>query len=123
MAATYIISLQIGYGERVQGLAIGRQHPITIYDLQVELQQHFNIPILEQNLSYNGMPLSHLPPDTSLATIGIVNNSFISLWSRNNMYGNQQQQLAAFYSPRQQGTSGYYEDGSQSLRSSAASSR
>ncbi|CAF3553054.1 unnamed protein product [Adineta steineri] len=128
--ATYIISLQIGLGDRIQGLAIGRSHPITLYDLQVELQQHFNVPVLQQNLSFNGMPLMHLPPDTSLQTIGITNNAFISLWYRNNIYIDQQQ-IADYFTPRQQQnadyitprqqemSSYYYDDGSQSLRSSS----
>jgi hypothetical protein len=122
VAATYIINLQIGFGDRVEGLAIGRQHPLTLYDLQVELQQHYNIPILEQKISFNGMPLTHLPPDTSLDIIGIINNSFISLWYRNNLY-DYQLQSNGYFSPRQQGISSYYEDGYQSLRSGDTSSR
>ncbi|CAF1579535.1 unnamed protein product [Adineta ricciae] len=126
--ATYITSLQIGLGDRVQGLAIGRQHPITIYDLQVELQQHFNIPILEQNISFNGMPLLHLPPDTSLETIGIFSNSFISLWPKSTMTMNQQQFTSQF-TPRQQASSSsssssyYYAGGSQPLYGDDMSSR
>ncbi|CAF0946446.1 unnamed protein product [Adineta ricciae] len=118
--ATYITSLQIGLGDRVQGLAIGRQHPITIYDLQVELQQHFNIPILEQNISFNGMPLLHLPPDTSLETIGIFSNSFISLWPKSTVTLNQQQ-----FTPRQQASSSsyYYAGGSHPLYGDDMSSR
>jgi hypothetical protein len=114
-ATTCIINLQIGFGDRVEGLVIGRPHAITIYDLQVELQQRFNIPVLEQNVSYNGMPLTQFPPDSSLETIGIVNNSFISLWYKNIVHNNQQPSID-YYSPRQQVPYSHYSDGSQSSR-------
>jgi hypothetical protein len=125
VAATYVINLQIGFGDRVEGLVIGRPHPITIYDLQVELQHHFNIPVLEQSVSYNGMPLTHFPPDSSLDTIGIVNNSFVSLWYKNLASNNnqQQQQTNNYYSPRQPITYSYYSDGSLSTRGSDSSTR
>ncbi len=118
VAATYVINLQIGFGDRIEGLVIGRPHPITIYDLQVELQHHFNIPVLDQNVLYNGMPLTQFPPDSSLETIGIMNNSFISLWYKNITYHHQQQQQQQqshdYYSPRQPVPYPYYSDGSQS---------
>lgn len=101
VAATYVITLQIGFGERVEGLVIGRPHPITVYDLQVELQQRFNIPLLEQNVSYNGMSLIQFPPDIALDAVGIVNNSFISLWYKSNVPQNSQL-YNAYYSPSQQ---------------------
>jgi hypothetical protein len=123
VAATYVINLQIGFGDRVEGLVIGRPHPITIYDLQVELQHHFNVPVLEQNVSYNGMPLTQFPPDSSLDTIGIVNNSFVSLWYKNIGYNNQQQQTNDYYSPRQPIPYSYYSDGSLSTRGSDTSAR
>ncbi|UJR35185.1 hypothetical protein I4U23_027952 [Adineta vaga] len=104
-ATTFLHNLQIGIGDRVEGLVIGRPYPSTIYDLQIELQQRFNIPIQEQNLSYNGTLLTQYPPDTSLDSIGIVNNSFISLWVRNSSSNNPQQQ---------QISGSYYGDGSQS---------
>jgi hypothetical protein len=122
-AGTFVLNLQVGYGDRAEGLVIGRPHPITIYDLQVELQQRFNIPILEQSVSYNGMPLTQFPPDTSLDTLGILNNSFISLWYRNIVYNNQQQQSNDYYSPRQPISYSYYNDGSQSPRGSDTSTR
>ena len=112
----HVINLQIGFGDRVEGLVVGRPHPITIYDLQVELQQRFNIPVLEQNVSYNGMALTQFPPDSSLDTIGIINNSFISLWYKNLGYNQQQQQIIDYYSPRQQVPISYYSDGSISSR-------
>jgi hypothetical protein len=115
-ATNYVINLQIGFGDRVEGLVVGRPHPITIYDLQVELQQRFNIPVLEQNVSYNGMALTQFPPDSSLDTIGIINNSFISLWYKNSGYNQQQQQIIDYYSPRQQVPISYYSDGSISSR-------
>lgn len=109
VAPTFVLNLQIGFGDRLEGLVIGRPHPITIYDLQVELQQRFNIPVLEQNVSHNGMPLTQFPPDASLDTLGILNNSFISLWYRNQATNNQQQQQQQppppsndYYSSRQQ---------------------
>jgi len=123
VAATYVINLQIGFGDRVEGLVIGRPHPITIYDLQVELQHHFNVPVLEQNVSYNGMPLTQFPPDSSLDTIGIVNNSFVSLWYKNIGYNNPQQQTNDYYSPRQPISYSYYSDGSLSTRGSDTSAR
>jgi hypothetical protein len=122
VAATYVINLQIGIGDRVEGLVVGRPHPIAIYDLQVELQQRFNIPVLEQNVSYNGMTLTQFPPDASLDTIGIVNNSFISLWYRNMVFSNQQQSND-YYSARQQVPVSYYGDGSRSPGGSDMSSR
>jgi hypothetical protein len=112
VAATYVINLQIGYGDRVEGLVIGRPHPITIYDLQMELQQRFSIPVLDQNVSYNGMPLIQFPPDSLLETIGIVNNSFISLWYKNVIHINQQQQQPPsndYYSSTQSMSYPYYE--------------
>ena len=107
VAPTFVLNLQIGFGDRLEGLVIGRPHPISIYDLQVELQQRFNIPVLEQNVSYNGMPLTQFPPDASLDTLGIVNNSFISLWYRSPTQNNQQQQQQPppqndFYTGKQQ---------------------
>ena len=90
VASTFVLNLQIGFGDRLEGLIVGRPHPITIYDLQIELQQRFSISVMEQNVSYNGIPLTQYPPETTLDTIGIVNNSFISLWYRNS--GQQQQQ-------------------------------
>jgi hypothetical protein len=111
VAATYVINLQSGFGDRVEGLVIGRLHPITIYDLQVELQQRFNIPVLEQNVSYNGMSLTQFPPDSLLDTIGIVNNSFISLWYKNVVYINPKQSND-YYSPRQSVSYSYHSDGS-----------
>lgn len=97
MAATYVVNLQVGFGDRVEGLVIGRPHPITVYDLQTELQQRFNIPILDQNVSYNGMPLGQFPPDSSLETLGIVNNSFISLWYKNVNYNQSQSMPLSSY--------------------------
>jgi hypothetical protein len=127
VAATYVVNLQIGFGDRLDGLVVGRPHPITVYDLQVELQQRFNIPVLEQNVSYNGMPLTQFPPDASLDTLGIVNNSFISLWYRNAANSNQQQQQqqqqqppSDYYSTKQQQQAPppatFYADDSQSPR-------
>ena len=101
VASTFVLNLQIGFGDRLEGLIVGRPHPITIYDLQIELQQRFSISVMEQNVSYNGIPLTQYPPETTLDTIGIVNNSFISLWYRNS--GQQQQQPPQeYYQPRQQ---------------------
>lgn len=114
MAATYVLNLQIGFGDRVEGLVVGRPHPITIYDLQMELQQRFNIPVLEQNISYNGMPLTQFPPDSSLDTMGIVNNSFISLWYKTVIYTNPQPLMNEYYSPRQPVSYSYYSEGSRS---------
>jgi hypothetical protein len=120
MAATSVLNLQIGFGDRLEGLVIGRPHPITVYDLQVELQQRFNIPILEQTISHNGMPLTQYPPDAPLDSLGIVNNSFISLWYKNSAPNNQQQQPPPpsndYYPPRQQPPPSLYTDGSQSPR-------
>ncbi|CAF1156405.1 unnamed protein product [Adineta ricciae] len=99
-ATTFLHNLQIGMGDRVEGLVIGRPYPSTIYDLQIELQQRFNIPIHEQNLSYNGTLLTQYPPDTPLDSIGIVNNSFVSLWVRNSV-------------PNIQPQAQYYADGPQ----------
>ncbi|CAF3375578.1 unnamed protein product [Rotaria sp. Silwood1] len=122
VAASYVINLQIGFGDRVEGLVIGRPHPVTVYDLQVELQQRFNIPLLEQNVSYNGMSLTQFPPDISLDAIGIVNNSFVSLWYKN--FVPQNQQLSNdYYSPRQQVQMPYSNDGSQTARSDMSSRR
>ena len=104
-ATTFLTNLQIGIGDRVEGLVIGRPHPTTIYDLQIELQQRFNIPTPEQNLSYNGTLLTQYPPDTPLDTVGIVNNSFISLWPKSLPSNTQQQQ---------QPPASYYGDTSQS---------
>jgi hypothetical protein len=119
-AGTFVANLQIGFGDRHEGLVVGRPHPITVYDLQVELQQRFNIPVLEQNVSYNGMPLTQFPPDAALDTIGIVNNSFISLWYKSSGQNNQQQQQQQppndYYSARQQVPPSLYGDGSQSPR-------
>ncbi|CAF0879530.1 unnamed protein product [Rotaria sp. Silwood1] len=121
VAPTFVLNLQIGLGDRVEGLAIGRPHPITLYDLQVELQQRFNIPILDQNITYNGMPLTQYPPDAPLDSLGVVNNAFISLWYRGPGSNNQQQQQQQpqpppneYYSTRQQAPSSFYGDGSQS---------
>ncbi len=124
VASTYVLNLQIGFGDRLEGLVIGRPHPITVYDLQVELQQRFNIPVLDQNVAHNGMPLTQFPPDASLDTLGILNNSFISLWYRNPAPNHQQQQQQQqlqqppndYYSARQQVPPTFYGDGSQSPR-------
>ncbi len=124
-AATFVLNLQVGYGDRAEGLVIGRPHPITIYDLQVELQQRFNIPILEQSVSYNGMLLTQFPPDATLDTLGIHNNSFVSLWYRNAASNNHQQQQQPppneYYSTRQPPPPppSFYGDGSQSPRGGA----
>ena len=99
-ATTFLHNLQIGMGDRVEGIVIGRPYPSTIYDLQIELQQRFNIPIHEQNLSYNGTLLTQYPPDTPLDSIGIVNNSFVSLWVRSSV-------------PNIQPPTQYYADGPQ----------
>jgi hypothetical protein len=115
-AASFVTNLQVGFGDRHEGLVIGRPHPITVYDLQVELQQRFNIPVLEQNVAYNGMPLTHFPPDASLDTVGIGNNSFISLWYKNAGPNNlQQQQLQQPLPPPPPPPAQFY-DGSQSPR-------
>jgi hypothetical protein len=119
VASTYVLNLQIGFGDRLEGLVIGRPHPITVYDLQVELQQRFNIPVLDQNVAHIGMPLTQFPPDASLDSLGILNNSFISLWYRNPASNNQQQQQQQhpneYYQTRQQPPPQFY-DGSQSPR-------
>ncbi|CAF3838511.1 unnamed protein product [Rotaria sordida] len=123
VAPSFVLNLQIGIGDRIEGLAIGRPHPITLYDLQVELQQRFNIPILDQNVAYNGMPLTQYPPDAPLDSLGVVNNSFISLWYKGSGSNNQQQQQQQqppppppneYYSARQQAPPSFYGDGSQS---------
>ncbi len=119
-AGTFVLNLQVGFGDRHEGLVIGRPHPITVYDLHVELQQRFNIPINEQNVSYNGMPLAQIPPDATLDTLGIVNNSFVSLWYKNSGPNNQQQPPAPneYYPTRQPPPAlpAFYGDGSQSPR-------
>jgi len=123
-AGTFVLNLQVGFGDRHEGLVIGRPHPITVYDLHVELQQRFNIPINEQNVSYNGMPLAQIPPDATLDTLGIVNNSFVSLWYKNSGPNNQQQQQPLppapndYYPTRQPPPPlpAFYGDGSQSPR-------
>ncbi|CAF2536498.1 unnamed protein product [Rotaria sp. Silwood2] len=129
VAPTFVLNLQIGIGDRVEGLAIGRPHPITVYDLQFELQQRFNTPILDQNVTFNGMPLTQYPPDAPLDSLGVVNNSFIALWYRGPGSNNQQQQQQQqqqppppppneYYSARQQPPPSFYGDGSQSTRGS-----
>lgn len=117
-ASSFILNLQIGFGDRVDGLAIGRPHPISIYDLQTELQQRYNIPILEQNVSYNGMPLTQLPPDASLETVGIGNNSFISLWYRPppSQFQQQQPMMNDYNSSRQGPPQSVYPDSFPMLR-------
>jgi hypothetical protein len=62
------------------------------------------------------MSLAQFPPDSLLDTIGIVNNSFISLWYKNVVYTNQQQQQPPndYYSPRQPISYSYYNEGSRS---------
>ncbi|CAM4857765.1 unnamed protein product [Rotaria socialis] len=123
VTANHVVNLQIGFGDRVEGLVVGRPHPITAYDLQIELQQRFNIPLLEQNVSYNGMSLTQFPPDISLDAIGIVNNSFISLWYKNAVHHNPQQPSNDYHSPGQQAPGLYSSDGSVTVRSSENSSR
>ncbi|CAF1953415.1 unnamed protein product [Rotaria magnacalcarata] len=115
VAPAFILSLQINFVDRAEGLVVGRPHPITIYDLQFELQQRFNVPILDQNLAYNGMPLAQYPPDAPLDTLGIGNNSLISLWYRGQPSNNQQQQAPPneYYSARPQVPPTFYGDGSQ----------
>jgi len=105
VATNFLLNLQVGIGDRVEGLVIGRPRPTTIYDLQIELQQRFNIPIPDQNISYNGTLLTQYPPDTPLDTIGIVNNAFVSLWYRSPAAINQQQPPAALYGDGSQLTS------------------
>lgn len=117
VAATFVVNLQIGFGDRVEGLIVGRPHPITVYDVQQELQQRFNIPILEQNVSFNGMPLGQFPPDTVIDTLGIINNSFLSLWYKTGTQNNQyQQQSTDYYSSGQAAPISYYNDGAQVIR-------
>ena len=110
MAATYVVNLQVGFGERIEGLVVGRSHPITVYDLQVELQSRFNIPVLDQNASYNGMSLGQFPPDCLIETLGIANNSFISLWYKQNASFTSQQPTTDYYSPRTPMPVTYYND-------------
>lgn len=99
-------------GDRTEGLVVGRPHPITVYDLQFELQQRFNIPILDQNLTFNGMPLGQYPPDAPLDSLGIGNNSLISLWYKGQPMRND------YYQTRQQAPQAMYGDGSQLPRDS-----
>lgn len=78
---------------------------------------------MEQNVSYNGMPLTQFPPDATLDTLGIVNNSFVSLWYKNSGQNQQQQQQQPpqdYYQPRQQPPSSFYPDDSQSPRGGGA---
>lgn len=87
----------------------------------MELQQRFSIPVMEQNVSYNGIPLLQFPPDATLDTLGIVNNSFISLWYKNSGQSNQQPPPPPsqdYYQPRQQQQPppSSYQDDSQSPR-------
>ena len=119
VAPSFLLNLQIGFGDRLEGMIIGRPHPITIYDLQVELQQRFNIPVLEQNVSYNGMPLTQFPPDAALESLGILNNSFISLWYKSAQQPAPQPsgQMNDYYSGRQaQPPGSMYGEGSQTSR-------
>ncbi|CAF0789318.1 unnamed protein product, partial [Didymodactylos carnosus] len=86
----------------------------------MELQQRFNIPVLDQNVGYNGISLTQFPPDAPLESVGIVNNSFISLWYKNvNQNSGQLQQQNDMFTPRQQ----YGGDGSQSPRQGQLSPR
>ena len=118
-----MINLLIGFGDRIEPIVIGRPHPITIYDLQVELQQRFNIPLLEQIVYHDRSSLTQYSPNLSLDAIGIRDNSFISLWSKN--FGqNYQYQSNDYYSPRQQAPLVPYSvDGSQTVRSNELSPR
>lgn len=68
------------------------------------------------------MPLTQFPPDISLDAVGIVNNSFISLWYKNSMHQNPQLSND-YYAPRQQAPVAYYNDGSQTVRSNDTSPR
>ena len=128
VAPSFLLNLQVGFGDRLEGMIIGRPHPITIYDLQMELQQRFNIPVLEQNVSYNGMPLTQFPPDASVDSLGIVNNSFVSLWYKNaptqNLPPAQPAPMNDFHSNRQAPPlppPSMYGEGSQSSRGNDAS--
>jgi len=126
VASSFLLNLQIGFGDRLEGMIVGRPHPITVYDLQVELQQRFNIPVLDQNVSYNGMSLTQFPPDAALESLGIVNNSFVSLWYKTQQQQpppppppqqQQQQQHNDYYSSRQaQPPASMYGDMSQTSR-------
>lgn len=123
MVPSFVVNLQVGFGDRMEGLIVGRPHPISVYDLQMELQQRFNIPVLEQNVSYNGMPLTQFPPDASLETLGIVNNSFISLWYRNTQPPPPPQQPPTndYYSGRQQAPPAFYPENPQTGRGNEGS--
>jgi hypothetical protein len=119
---SYVLNLQVGFGDRHESVIIGRSHPITVYDLQVELQQRFNVPILEQNVTHNGIPLTQYPPDAALETFSIANNSFLSLWYRNGStyvqphVGQQQSLLTDYYTSRQYAPVTMYADGYQTAR-------
>ena len=130
-APSYLLSLYIDLGDRREHTIISRNYPITVYDLQVDLQKRFNVPVSEQDLWFNRTPLTRFPPDTTLDSFGIGNDSCISLGYRN-LPPQQLPQIPMsndYYSPRkppplqneynperQQPSPSFHGDGPQSTR-------
>jgi hypothetical protein len=107
--SNYAVNIHVALANRVETLAITRPHPINIYDLQSELQQRFNIPIHEQNISFNGMSLGQIPADVAIESVGIVNNSQINISNPSIVYNNQAT-TSQYMAPWPTSTTSYYGD-------------
>ena len=59
--------------------------PLVIYDLKLELNRTFKIPVDQQCIVYKGYNLHEYLDDAPLEAFGLENNSQIALWPRGNI--------------------------------------
>lgn len=95
-----VLKLYATYGSDREYILVHGRKPLMIYDLKLEINRIFKIPLEKQSIVFKGYYLHEYLDDAPLEAFGLENNSPISIWYKNDMEMQQQQQQQDIRLPR-----------------------
>ena len=75
-----VLKLYVTYGSDREYVLVHGRKPLMIYDLKLELNRQFKIPIDKQCIVFKGYYLHEYLDDAPLEAFGLENNNPISVW-------------------------------------------
>ena len=75
-----VLKLYVTYGSDREYMLVHGRKPLMIYDLKMELNRLFKIPLDKQCIVFKGYYLHEYLDDAPLEAFGLENNSPISVW-------------------------------------------
>lgn len=75
-----VLKLYVTYGSDREYVLVHGRKPLMIYDLRLELNRQFKIPLDKQCIVFKGYYLHEYLDDAPLEAFGLENNSPISVW-------------------------------------------